>query len=151
MFTRASVGSVLVVTAFGLLEGQADAPRDQEEFRTVFASGLEGAWLITLSSAHSDVRVETVVNDRLVIRQDDLLTFFSKSGKTGSGKIKVAPSKMPAEIDYTSDGLTAKGIYKIEDNTLSICFASPGLDRPNKFESSKDPEWILMVLKRAKD
>src|SRR5437773_2528929 len=66
------------------------------------------------------------------------------------------PDKSPKEIDslYTSgpaSGKTVKGIYKIEGDTITYCWAEPDKDRPKEFESKSGAGVTLMVLKRVKE
>jgi uncharacterized protein (TIGR03067 family) len=66
---------------------------------------------------------------------------------------KADPSKDPAEIDLTP-GAAAKtgtllGIYRVEKDTLTVCFAVAGA-RPTKFESPDGSATLLMTFKRAK-
>jgi len=56
--------------------------------------------------------------------------------------------KSPAEIDLIEGkGMTMKGIYKIEGETLTICIAIDG-QRPDKFGAND--KFMMMTLKRMK-
>jgi uncharacterized protein (TIGR03067 family) len=65
---------------------------------------------------------------------------------------KLDAKKSPAEIDITPQKEEkVLGIYKIEGDTLTICFAGgPDAKRPSKFESPEGERIILMTFKRAK-
>ena len=82
-------------------------------------------------------------------------TFLYKDKERGTGSMKVDPNKSPAHIDFTYEdgpakGTTLKGIYKIEGDTLTICYGGFGKDRPTEFASKPGSGTILIVQKRAK-
>jgi Tir chaperone protein (CesT) family len=54
-------------------------------------------------------------------------------------------------IDFVDeDGSAEQGIYKLDGDTLTICFAGPGEPRPMEFKSTEQSRSWLMVLKKAK-
>ena len=58
----------------------------------------------------------------------------------GKGRQKLNPDKSPKEVDkaYTEGpnaGKTFVGIYKIDGDTITACFADNDKDRPKEFES----------------
>jgi uncharacterized protein (TIGR03067 family) len=73
------------------------------------------------------------------------------------GKDTVYPDKSPKEVDslYINGPArekTAKGIYKIEGDTVTFAHADPGKDRPKSFDSGKEGSGItVIVLKKMKD
>ncbi len=67
---------------------------------------------------------------------------------------KIDPSAKPNTIDITftggqGKGGTALGIYKLEDNVLTICRSVPDKPRPTEFSSNPGSGVTLMTYKKA--
>jgi uncharacterized protein (TIGR03067 family) len=80
---------------------------------------------------------------------------YKKSGEESiPSDVKIDPSKSPAQIDIIDDSpdkSIAKGIYKLEGDTLTVFIAEYGKGkRPEKFESKPGKGTELYVYKRAK-
>ena len=81
---------------------------------------------------------------------------FEMGGNTEEGTLKLDPAKKTPTIDlHITDGADKgkdqPGIYKLDGDTLTICFAKPGAkDRPTDFTSTEGNEQILVVMKRKK-
>jgi len=78
-----------------------------------------------------------------------------KDGKAISGAFKVDATKKPKTMDMTpSEGRykdkTLLGIYELDGDTLKICFAEPGKDRPTDFTSKAGSGVVLAIHKREK-
>lgn len=57
--------------------------------------------------------------------------------------------KNPATIDLAAGKENIPGIYKVEGDTLTICFPKGGKgERPTKFESPEGTDIVVMTLKR---
>lgn len=68
---------------------------------------------------------------------------------------EVDPMALPMTIDITftegdSKGKKALGIYKLDDDILTICRAGPGQARPTEFASTSGSGLTLMTYKRER-
>jgi RNA polymerase sigma factor (sigma-70 family) len=113
---------------------------------------FQGSW--TLVSEEQDgkpqpapeqKKIYTFAGDklRLTIEGGDLPEpITDKSG------FRLSPTKKPKEIDGLADAKTGmKGIYLLDGDTLKICIALPGKDRPTEFLSRQGN--CLMTLQRV--
>jgi uncharacterized protein (TIGR03067 family) len=65
--------------------------------------------------------------------------------------IKLDPTKKPKTIDWTNQGRQVRGIYTLEEETLTLCDRETAKgDRPTKFATKSDSGLVLVVLKRVK-
>ena len=61
------------------------------------------------------------------------------------------PGRGKAEVDYYPDDpkKLRKGIWKLERDTLTICDAGRGVDRPTEFSAPEGSKRSLWVLRRV--
>jgi uncharacterized protein (TIGR03067 family) len=74
-----------------------------------------------------------------------------------AGTFTVDPAKSPKQLDVKptggpNKGKTVKGIYKIDGDTMTICYdhMADAAKHPEKFESKDGTTLLLMVYKRQK-
>jgi uncharacterized protein (TIGR03067 family) len=118
---------------------------------------LKGTWAVV--SAERDGKKFT--DDQL----KGVLVTFDADGKVSvqrqgqplfEGTVMIDPTKKPKTIDATqtsegdNKGKTAHGIYEIEGDTLKICSAEFGKERPSEFSSKPGSGHFLRVYKREK-
>src|SRR5262249_27742234 len=78
-----------------------------------------------------------------------------RSGWSTKGTYTIDPSQSPKHMDLVctsgvGKGLSLKGIYKVDDGKLTICYGGPGKPRPTAFTSKPGSEQRLFVMQKEK-
>lgn len=136
------------VLAFVALVGltATSVPADEKADKALKA--LQGEW-----------KLEKIVDDgeSLPLEKTPKPTFTFKDSQLIPGDdpkdvatVKLDPDHKPAWLDVTDRSKkTTRGIYELTGDTLKICFAHEGADRPKEFASAKGSKTTYFVLKRA--
>ena len=64
-------------------------------------------------------------------------------------RYRLDPRKDPRTIDLIRGKESMPGIYRLEGDTLTLCFSRPGKERPKTFQSERKSGLSLLTLKRA--
>jgi uncharacterized protein (TIGR03067 family) len=150
---RAALASGLLVLS---LLVSASLRADEKPLKGDLAR-LQGRWLATIGPEGAIPLVMEIKGDELSM----LVTTFQGRGYTIKGQVKLDESSQPSRktMDWTK--LTANGkegpdvlsLYDLEGDTLKICSAGPGKDRPTSFapEKGNGAPARNLVFKREKD
>jgi uncharacterized protein (TIGR03067 family) len=115
---------------------------------------LEGTWMLIGVEADGErTPGDTVKEYRVTIEGTSYLTTTPKEKRRGT--LAIDPTRKPRTMDITiieglEKGHTQHAIYELDGDTLRICGASPGKDRPTDFETKGRTGWTLLLLKRVK-
>jgi uncharacterized protein (TIGR03067 family) len=150
LLRRSLALGVVCLLAAGLSARADDAKKDQEKE----LKDLEGTWK-TASREVDGKKVpdEEVKKITLTIGAGGKAALLSDGTAIGKADLTVNPAKKPKEIDLLltegeNKGKTARGIYELSADTLRVCYAAPGKDRPTEFSSKPGSGNTLSVYKR---
>jgi uncharacterized protein (TIGR03067 family) len=134
------------VVAAGLLVVSGVVGQEKKEI-----DQLEGKWVVL--SAERDGKAWDAMKGAVRVNTGDKYVLTPKEGKAIPGAMKIDPSKKPKTMDMSpTEGnfkdKTLLGIYEVDGDTLKICFAEPGKERPTEFTSKAGV--VLVIHKREK-
>ena len=112
-------------------------------------TALQGTWKWQSASLAGEALDEAEVRLMAMTFKDDQV--MPSADPTDTATFSLDPSKTPAAIDFTDrNNKVDLGIYKIEDNVLSICMAlaQSRKARPASFESTKENGALYIVMKK---
>jgi uncharacterized protein (TIGR03067 family) len=148
MLARAVLGSLVFLCLLGADEPSKEAKKELEL--------LQGKWIQVHSEYKGTERIGRPGRDEITLTiKEDQWILYNETRERLECKltINIDPSKEPKEIDLQSkiDGQerTNHCIYKLKEDTLTICGTNNGNERPKEFKTNSE-EGILSVWKRAK-
>jgi uncharacterized protein (TIGR03067 family) len=130
--------------------------RVKEALIEVERRDLEGTWqAVSYALDGKQASAEDMSKIKLSIDPEGHATALRNGQPFIAAKTILQPTTNPINIDFTYSlgelkGQTAPGIYKIEDDLLTICRSAPGMARPAKFDSKTGSGHTLMTYKREK-
>jgi uncharacterized protein (TIGR03067 family) len=140
----------ILVGALALLaaEGGDDASRKD-------LAAMQGDWQCLAMTVDGQVVPDDDAQGLFRTVKGDQYTVSRYDKAIGKGTIKLDATKSPKEVDATPAGPAGKagpmkGIYEVGPDTLKLCFARPGKDRPKDFTSKAGAGHTLTVWTREK-
>jgi len=115
---------------------------------------MEGTWTVEAAAAggkpveSDDIKalVVKITGDRYEVRTKDGMDF---------GSLKLDETQKPKTMDATrTEGFDAgkmiKAIYEITGDTMRVCYAFDGGERPTELTTKDGLAWVLITYKREK-
>ena len=148
-----SPSSSLLLLAFLLpaADPKEDAKKDLEK--------MQGTWKVEKvvvdgkeKSAEERAKISVSIEKNVYTIQDGDHTFvaeFTIDPSTKPAEFNVLP-KIQATTKDPNAGKTRRGIYELSGDTLTICWAREGGERPKTFESKSETKTVLFELKKQK-
>jgi len=116
---------------------------------------LQGAWvLVSMETEGHDVAAEDF-KDWTAVYEQNRMTLRAGERMRRRGIVTLDPGRKPKAIntwdqDGPYDDQTVPGIYELKGDTLELCFARPGRERPKEFTTKSGTAFLVCVYKRQK-
>src|SRR5438270_7439198 len=132
----------LLVLSVALLVGADDADKDYAKF--------EGTWMLVSGQENGkDVDKDFVKKSRLLVKGKEHTVVLGGAAQRAMHKFD--PNKSPKQMDIKrDDGMEFEAIYKLDDDTFTICLNEKGKPRPKEFSGKAGTDQKLHVWKKAK-
>jgi erythromycin esterase len=147
VFTRKMTGSDRVKRPSRLVAHRADDPAVRAEL-----DRFQGEWVMAANESNgTPLSAERLKLYRRVVKGDVYTTTLANDAGTTviRGRFAIKPQTDPREIDVEPEnGELMQGIYKLEGERFTICFAPPGLPRPTSFAAGEGTRATITVWQR---
>ena len=116
---------------------------------------LDGEWTMVSVTADGQAIPEAIAKTGKRVAKGGETTVTIAGQLVMKAIYTIDPTKKPKTIDYTmtdgpTKGLKQYGIYEIDGETVRVCFAAPGKDRPSEFTSKPGDGHTLTAWKMTK-
>ncbi len=144
--SRFAPAVAFVLASLAVASARPDAATDLK--------AMAGKWAIIKAEAGGQDFTDVVKGLDLTIRPDGGYKVVI-GGKDDEGTVTLDPAKTPKQMDILGKvgpnaGKTLKTIYKLDGDTLVVCYELGGGDRPTEFKTKAGSKQLLAEYKRAK-
>lgn len=115
---------------------------------------MEGTWSVE-SAEISGKKIESGDLKALIVTIKGALYEVLVKGEKDAGTLQLDETQKPKTMDATdTEGLDAgkliKAIYELSGDTLRVCYATEGGERPTELVSREGSPWLLLTYTRQK-
>ena len=109
---------------------------------------IQGVWLLISGERHGEPFTNETIKDVTFTFDGDVLK-TTKANDVTEATFVLHPDINPKGIDLNMDGTLGLGIYKLEEDTLTILHGEVEEPRPKDFDEAKRSSLTLLVLRKT--
>ncbi len=111
---------------------------------------LDGVWVATSARFDGQEAPDDVLRDLSIVIRNERMSPLRQPNDVA--KVVVDRTKSPMWFDtIDAQGQVNKGIFELSGDSLRLCSAWPGEDRPAKFESAQGSRVFLVSFSKSKE
>ena|SRR5688572_8833076 len=111
---------------------------------------IQGEWVLISGERHGQPFASETIKDVTLTFDGDVLK-TAKAGGVTEATFTLRPETNPKGIDLDMDGSLGLGIYKLEEDMLTILHGEIEEPRPKDFEEIKGGTLTLLELRKASE
>lgn len=136
---------IMTAALFVAADGQAKADLDR----------LQGTWVLVAMEHEGDESPADAFEGWTAEYRGNQVTLRAGDNTRRRGIVTLDPERNPKAINtWDKDGpyedQTVPGIYQLDGDTMKLCFARPGEERPTEFTTKRGKAFLYCVYKRKK-
>jgi uncharacterized protein (TIGR03067 family) len=140
------IWSTLLIVASGLLAAEDPGTPEPSD-----ATRIQGTWVLVSSEQEGEALPSESLKAgavRLIIKGNEVLVKMGDM-TAALGTFALDPTKSPGAYDRTyPSGAVRRGIYRLDETTLTICLGPIGKERPSAFATKPGDGCDLAVYQR---
>ena len=114
---------------------------------------LQGEWtIVSMETKGKKSPYEDIKEYKLAVKGNQW-TFKPGNGTESRATVKLDPSKDPKRLDllfeFPRRKILSRGIYKLEDDTLTLCRTMGAIPRPEQFKTTERVGFLIVWKKKA--
>ncbi len=115
---------------------------------------MEGTWKVESAEAGGKP-VESEELKAIIVKITGERYELTSKDKVDAGTLKLDETKKPKTMDATDtegddSGKVVKAIYELTGDTLKVCYALDGGERPTEFATKEGSSVLMLTYKREK-
>ncbi|HSI11734.1 MAG TPA: TIGR03067 domain-containing protein [Chthoniobacter sp.] len=115
---------------------------------------MEGTWTVVSAEAGGEAVESDDLKALVVTISGDHYTAKLKE-EMEAGTVKLDETQKLKTMDATKTegfeaGQVIKAVYELKDDTLRVCYAMDGGERPTELATNNSSQWLLIIYQREK-